>query len=162
MSDNTTPLDFDTWWSLYEDLKGSPWEAEDLASAVEGIAPVTGQPAAEALKYVYDLAKEWEGPIDPEDGVAAAMNAVYDFAAMNGWAPLWLKEMADHFAVMYESMDDPMQDRLDENYSRMPLEWLGDHGRKELEDEVCGKDSEIWIDGEFPGVWVFNKPGRKP
>src|SRR5688572_30861042 len=127
MRDKTTLLDFNTWWARYEELKGSLWETEDLASAVEGIAPVTGPLAAEAMKYTYDRAKEWEGPVDPEDGVAATMNAVYEHAAVNGWAPLWLKEMADHFAVFYREIEDPLQDRLDEQYGRMDLSWLDDY-----------------------------------
>lgn len=162
MTDKTTPLDFDTWMALYEGLKGTLWEGDDLNEVVYRANPDdhTKLPAAEALKYTYNRAKEWEGPVDPEDAVAAVLGATYDFHSSNEWSPLQVGEMADHFAVYYREIEDPLQDRLDEEYSRMPLEWLGDHGRKELENEVC-KDSEIWID-EGTGVWVFNKPGRTP
>lgn len=157
---NTTMLDWESWWKIYDGLKGSPWEDDDIADAnvwLDAGSP-DARPAAEAMRYVYDRARAWEGA-DPEDGVAAALGATYEHAAMNGWAPLWLKEMADHFAVFYKDMDDPLQDRLDDEYSRMPLEWLGDHGREELEKEVR-KPSEIWVTEGPAGVWIFNKPGR--
>lgn len=163
MTDKTTPFDFDTWWALYDGLKGSPWEADDIADCDVWLSTgsPSGVPAAEAMRYVYEAARKWEGPVDPEDAVAAVLNATYEFTACNGWRPVDVKEMADHFAVFYREFEDPLQDRLDEEYSRMPLEWLGDHGRRELEKEIC-KDSEIWIEEGPPGVWVFNKPGRTP
>lgn len=167
MPDKTTTattIDYDTWWAYYETLKGTPWEDDDidlLRFYKNEPASALSIAAAEALKYVHDKAKGWQGPIDPENAVAATLSAAREFHG-NEWTPLQVREMADHFAVYHQNFDDPMQDRLDDMYSEMPLEWLGDHGRKELEGEVC-KDSEIWIDEEnIPGVWVFNKPGRKP
>lgn len=163
MSDKTTPLDFDTWWAYYETLKGTPWEDDDIdLLRFYKNEPASGPSiaAAEALKYVYDRAKEWEGPVDPEDGVAATMNAVHEFAAINGWAPLWLKEMADHFAAFHKEMDDPMQDWLDEHHGYISLDWLTDHAREEVSKGVQ-KESEIWVTEGPAGVWVFNKPGRK-
>lgn len=160
MTDMDTPFDFDTWWALFAGLKGSPWEADDIADCnvwLPGGSP-DARPAAEAMSYVYEVALKWEGPIDPEDAVAATLGATYEFAACNGWRPVDLKEMADHFAVFYREIEDPLQNQLDEEYSRMPLEWLGDHGRSELEKEVR-KPSEIWVDRQDgSGVWVFTKP----
>lgn len=161
MTDNTTAFAFDTWWALYDGLKGTSWEDEDfdlLRFYKNDAAPTA--PAAEAMQYAYTAARTWEGPVDPEDAVAAVLVATYEFHASNEWTPLRVKEMADHFAVFYRDMDEPLQDRLDDFYSRMDLSWLGDHGRKELEREVR-RPSEIWLDGDGPtGVWVFNKPGR--
>lgn len=164
MTDNAIPYDFETWWALFEGLQASPWEEDDIADA--NIWLPSGSPnavhAARAMQYVYQQAKEWEGPVDPEGAVAAVLVATYKFHASNTWTPLQVQEMADHFAIYHREMEDPLQDRLDEEYSRMPLEWLSDHGRHELQLEIC-KDSEIWIDQGGPtGVWVFYKPGRTP
>lgn len=163
MTDKTTPLDFDSWWALFGGLKNSPWEDDDIADSNVWLPAGSSNsiPAAEALKYAYEAAQKWEGPVDPEDAVAAVLVATYEFHACNGWRPVDVKEMADHFAVYYREIEDPLQDRLDEEYSRMPLEWLGDHGREELEKEIR-RPSEIWVTEGPPGVWVFNKPGRTP
>jgi hypothetical protein len=41
----------------------------------------------------------------------------------------------------------------------MPLNWLNEDGRKEIEKAVR-RDSEIWIDDpKVSGVYVFYKPG---
>jgi len=160
MTDSQTMFSYDTWWGLYDQLKGTQWEDEDVdLLRFYKNDPAPTAPAAEALKYVYDRAKEWQGTVDPEDGVAAAMNAVHEHAAMNGWAPLWLKEMADHFAVFYEKMEDPLRDYLDDHHGNLPPEWLTEQARKNLEKGLR-KQSEIWVTEGPPGVWVFNKPGR--
>lgn len=164
MTDKTTPLDFDTWWAYYETLKGSPWEDEDvdlLRFYRNDPAPAPSVAAAEALKYAYDRAKGWAGPVDPEEAVAVVLNATYNFHACNGWRPVDVKEMADHFAVFFKEMADPLQDRLDEEHGRMPLDWLTDRAREELEKQIR-RPSEIWITDVPSGVWVFNKPGRTP
>lgn len=159
MTDMHTPYDFDTWWALYEGLKSSPWQADDIADCNVWLPSGSSdaRPAAEAMSYVYEAAQKWEGPADHEDAVAATLVAAYEFRASNVWTPTDVREMADHFVVFYREIEDPLQDRLDEEYNRMPLEWLNDHGRSELEKEIR-KNSEIWIEEGPPGVWVFNEP----
>lgn len=159
MTDMNTPYDSDTWWAIFDGLNGSPWEADDIADCnvwLPGGSP-DARPAAEAMQHVYEAAQKWAGPIDPEGAVAAVLNAAYEFHACNGWRPVDVKEMAGHFAVFYHEIEDPLQDRLDEVYGRMPLRWLGDYGRSELEKEIR-RDSEIWVEDGPPGVWVFTKP----
>jgi hypothetical protein len=164
-TDNTTPYDMHAVWvPLFERLKGSPWEDEDVSEAVYTADPDdhTKLPAAQALKYAYDKAKDWEGPIDCEDAVNAVLAAASEFHGGYMLTPLQVGEMADHFAIFYKDMADPLQDRLDEEYSRMDLSWLSNYGWGELEKKIK-RPSEIWIAGDgLPGVWVFNKPGRKP
>lgn len=162
MTDKTTLFDFDTWWRLFEQLKGTSWEGEDVdLLRFYKNDPAPSAPAAEALKYAYDRAREWQGPVDPEEGAAVVLNATYNFCGSNAWTPLQVMEMADHFAVFFKEMADPLQDRLDEEHGRMPLDWLTDRAREELEKQIR-RPSEIWITDVPSGVWVFNKPGHTP
>jgi hypothetical protein len=149
------------WSRLYNELKGSPWEAEDLDAALVNLnpdpAPET-RTAAQALKTVYDLAQSWQG-VDPEDAVRAVLKAAHRHHRSMFLTPAQVVQMAAKFTVFYAEPDEPLEDYLLEHYNGIPLEWLTDTARREVEKAVI-RESEIWIWSELDlsGVWVFDRP----
>lgn len=159
MDDNVAHDLHGVWNELYEELKETPWESTDLAAAIEGIAPITGEPVVHALKYVYDAANNWTRA-SQEAAVNAVLTACTELQADHAVTPAMVREVADNFAIFYEDADEPLQDHLDSCHEELPLSWLSEHGREELTRRVR-KGSELWLDEEhLPGIWVFKRPGR--
>lgn len=149
-----------TWSPLYQSLSGTPWEQEDLdvyrywRNNLSHCAP-----AVDALKTVYDMARDWQGPIDPENAVLAVLKAAHQHRGGIYLSPEDVIGMARRFSVFYTDMDTVLTDYLAEHHNGIPLEWLNSTGREAIESSIK-QESEIWIAGErhLPGVWVFDKP----
>lgn len=148
----------DKWQPLFEELAGTSWETDDLTTAVENTFTLTGYPMADAMKYVYDMAKGW-----PRAGQEDAVNAtLWACSVLYGgrFTASEVRRMGASFVVFYRDFDEPLQSHLDEHYGNIPLEWLGEHGQDQAAKEIR-QDSEIWVEEEhIPGVWVFRRPGR--
>lgn len=147
-----------TWSTVYTDLKGGDWD-EDVKEVADGKGDGTAR-AALTLKYVYDMMSPICG-VDPEDGVLAVLKATQVWRSSLYISPADMATMADNFACHYESFDEPLQDHLDDYYSKLPARYLSDEGRREMKDSIC-HSSEIWLDdATLGGVWVFNNPDHQ-
>jgi hypothetical protein len=162
MNTDTTGYSIPATWSvLYHALKGSPWEQEDLADALCALTLSHDKaPATEALKYVYDQAQSWTLLADPEDAVLAVLKACSEHYKSIFLTPGQVKEMAQNFAAFYADADEQTVEYLRETYNGIPLEWLTEKARQEV-DRAAHRPSEIWVgeDEKLSGLWVFNKPG---
>lgn len=147
------------WMALYDELKGTLWENEDVDNAVYK-KNHTAQTAASILQYIHvTAAAEW-GAADPEESVLAVLAAARQYCGSEFLAPHQVQDIANGFVIFYHDFDEPMDDFLAENCGPVQLSWLNRTGRHAVEDAVC-RDSEIWIDeSDLSGVWVFNKPGQ--
>jgi hypothetical protein len=147
------------WSQYYSELQGTPWDDYDLDPyRFWHNDPSDVAPAVNAMKHVYDLAKDWKGA-DPEDAVLAVLKAAHRYHNSIFLTPNQVKEMAGNFAVVYASMHAPLQDYLDDHYNGISWDWLNTAGQTQI-DQAVVRDSEIWVNSEhLPGVWVFNKPG---
>jgi len=159
---NDTPYSVAAAWSrLYDALKHSPWEEDDVRDwqtwfpeSVKDYAPV-----AEALKYVYDLSDGWQGAFIMYEAPLAVLKAAHRHYGGAFLTPGQVTDMARRFVVFYDNPEEPLDEYLDEFHGEMPLGWLNEDGRKEIEKAVR-RDSEIWIDDpKVSGVYVFYKPG---
>lgn len=156
-TDYSVPL----FWSRYlSELSGSSWEGDDLdVWRFWHNEPSEARPVIDMLKHVYDTASAWPC-VDPEDGVLAVLKAAKRHRNRLFLTPSQVKDMAERFACRYDSLDEPVQDYLDDHHGGLPHTWLSQHGTQQVVASLL-KDSEIWLVQEprLPGVWVFNKPG---
>jgi hypothetical protein len=149
------------WSRLYAELKSTPWEDTDLDNALYNLGLNHEKISATlALKYVYDQAQSWT-LADPEDAVLAVLKACSEHHQTLFLTPGQVKEMARNFAVFYPEPDDVLEQHLLEYYNGIPLEWLTEAAREEVE-KAAHSPSEIWVgeDEKLAGLWVFNKPSN--
>lgn len=159
MTTDDTPYSVSAVWSvLYDELKGTLWDDDDIDD-ITYKKNHGARLAAEALAHVHGLAEKWPRA-DREDSVLAVLKAAALHHGSAFLAPAQVKEMARKFIVSYRDFQEAADDYLEEDCGPVRWHWLNEHGRREIEKAVV-KNSEIWIDeDDLTGVWVFRKPGR--
>jgi hypothetical protein len=110
------------WSVLYNGLKHSPWETDDVEDWQTWFAEddeTDYRPVAETLKWVYDRAdKEWRGAFILYEAPLAVLKAAHIHYGTAFLTPGQFKEMARNFAVYYDDILDPMEEYLDETVAR--------------------------------------------
>lgn len=161
----------DTWWRLWtwtgvhSELKDSPWEDEDVENASQTPGGEDVSEVAQALKQAY-------GHLNGDaDTVLAAIGAMVLLGHDRSFSAPEFLALVQGFQVHYDTVEEPLQDFLDEHYGELRLEWLNDKGRAELDSQVR-RESEVWVtkealedtgmwsDGELSGAYVFTRPGH--
>lgn len=161
MTADDTRIIASTWFGLYTQLKHTQWTDDDVINAPgDARLPRESLPAAEALKYVYDLAaSDWRGAFELNQAPLAVLRAVHLHHGTTHPTPCQVKEMAHHFSAYHADPVEPFQKYLDDHHGEMSWGWLNDEGRRYIE-MVVRQDSDIWIqDARMSGLFVFNKPG---
>jgi hypothetical protein len=162
-TDNTAYSTPAVWSVLYSGLKHSPWEADDVDDWQTWFPEdneTDYRPVAETLKWVYDRAdKKWRGAFILYEAPLAVLKAALIHYGTAFLTPGQVKEMARHFAVYHDGIEEPMEEYLDEHCGPVGWHWLNEHGRQQVKEAVC-KPTEIWIEDspKLSGVYVFNRP----
>lgn len=147
-----------TWSRFYNELKGTPWDDQELdLYRCWHNDPSDIAPAINTLKHVFDQSKDWKGA-DQEAAVLAVLVAAHKHYGSIFLTSSQVKEMARNFSVFYADKFEPMQGYLDENHGGLRWDGLTGATQSEVTKAVIG-ESEIWVEETEGGVWVFNKPG---
>jgi len=156
MHSHNTPFSVPAVWSVfYHELKGSPWEEEDIDHVVYR-KNHDAMGAALALRYVYQM--EWKG-VEAEDGVLATLKAAQILHGGTFLTPAQVRQMARNFVIYYRDAQEPVQEYLAEHCGEVRWNWLNEHGQQEIVKAVR-RESDIWVESaSLTGVFVFTKCG---
>ncbi len=163
-----SPLSIASVWSpALNRLMRTNWEDADDADVVNGVDEERREDfrlAALALKYAHDtIGQRSDFNDDPEMAVLATVKAARKYRDALWVSPADVCTMADNFVTIYDTVEEPLQEYLDEHHEGIELAWLNDEGIGRITSSMR-KDSEIWQDesaltsSNLVGVWVFRNP----